>query len=77
MGCRESWQFGQGDPKKANAAARQVVLSMTSIAIVITISKIFVWVPSFLPSYGLRAADDVRFTMIVISILCIYLEEPL
>lgn len=32
-----SQYIGSGDPKKANAAARQVVLSMTSIAIVITL----------------------------------------
>ena len=38
------------------------------MVIFITISKIFVWVPSFLPSYGLRAAGDVRFTMIVSSL---------
>lgn len=38
------------------------------MVIFITISKIFIWVPSFLPSYGLRAAGDVRFTMIVSSL---------
>ena len=38
------------------------------MVIFITISKIFVWVPSFLPSYGLRAAGDVRFTMVVSSL---------
>ncbi len=38
------------------------------MVIFITISKILVWVPSFLPSYGLRAAGDVRFTMIVSSL---------
>ena len=32
-----SQYIGSGNPKKANAAARQVVLSMTSIAIVITL----------------------------------------
>ncbi len=32
-----SQYIGSGDPKKANAAARQVVLSVTSIAIVITL----------------------------------------
>ena len=32
-----SQYIGSGDPKKANAAARQVVLSMTSIAIVISL----------------------------------------
>ncbi len=33
--------------------------------IFITIAKILLWVPSFIPAYGLRAAGDVRFTMIV------------
>ncbi len=31
----------------------------------ITIAKMLLWVPSFIPAYGLKAAGDVRFTMIV------------
>ena len=33
--------------------------------IFITIAKMLLWVPSFIPAYGLRAAGDVRFTMLV------------
>ncbi len=36
--------------------------------IFITVAKILIWVPSFIPAYGLRAAGDVRFTMIVSSL---------
>ena len=47
----------------------------------ITLVKPFVWVLSFIPAYGMRAAGDVRFSMIVSSCtmwlcrvsLCIYL----
>lgn len=39
----------------------------------ITIVKPLFWVPSFLPAYGMRAAGDVRFSMIlsVISMWCV------
>ena len=48
---------------------------------VITIVKPIVWVPAFIPPYGLRAAGDVRFSMILSTCsmwifrvsLCIYL----
>lgn len=47
----------------------------------ITITKPFVWVLSFVPSYGMRAAGDVKFSMIVSSLtmwlarvaICIFL----
>ena len=47
----------------------------------ITIAKPICWVPSFIPPYGLRAAGDVKFSMIVSCCtmwlcrvsLCIYL----
>ena len=48
---------------------------------VITIVKPIVWVPAFIPPYGLRAAGDVKFSMILSTCsmwifrvsLCIYL----
>ena len=36
--------------------------------IFISIVKPIVWVPAFIPAYGLRAAGDVRFSMITSSI---------
>lgn len=36
-----------------------------SMMIAITIVKPLVWVPSFVPAYGMRAAGDVRFSMII------------
>ena len=36
--------------------------------IYITILKPIVWVPSFIPAYGMRAAGDVRFSMVTSSI---------
>lgn len=36
--------------------------------IYITVIKPIVWVPAFIPAYGLRAAGDVRFSMITSSI---------
>lgn len=36
--------------------------------IYISITKPFVWIPAFLPAYGLRAAGDVRFSMITSSV---------
>lgn len=36
--------------------------------LVITIVKPFVWVPAFVPAYGLRAAGDVKFSMIVSTV---------
>lgn len=52
-----------------------------SMVMAITIVKPIVWVPAFIPPYGLRAAGDVKFSMIMSSltmwlcrvILCIYL----
>ncbi|WP_410496186.1 MATE family efflux transporter [Cellulosilyticum sp. ST5] len=49
--------------------------------IAITIVKPFVWVLSFIPAYGMRAAGDVKFSMIVSTLtmwlcrvaLCVYL----
>lgn len=35
-----------------------------SMTLAITIAKPIVWVPSFIPAYGLRAAGDVKFSMI-------------
>lgn len=51
--------------------------------IIITIVKPFVWVLSFIPAYGMRAAGDVKFSMIVSTLtmwlcrvlLCIYLTK--
>ena len=31
----------------------------------ITLVKPIIWVPSFIPAYGLRAAGDVKYTMVV------------
>lgn len=53
------WMAGM-DPEAAEICFQMVIF--------ITISKILVWVPSFIPAYGLRAAGDVRFTMIVSSL---------
>ena len=51
------------------------------MVLAITIVKPLVWVPAFVPGYGMRAAGDVKFSMIVSTItmwcmrvaLCIYL----
>ena len=51
--------------------------------IAITIVKPFVWVLSFIPAYGMRAAGDVKFSMIISTLtmwlcrvaLCIYLAR--
>ena len=49
--------------------------------VAITIVKPFVWTLGFIPAYGMRAAGDVRFSMIYASltmwlcrvVLCVYL----
>lgn len=52
-----------------------------TLMIAITIVKPIAWVPSFIPGYGLRAAGDVKFSMLVSTItmwlcrvsLCVFL----
>ena len=41
---------------------------------VITIVKPIIWVPAFIPPYGLRAAGDVKFSMILST--CFYVDLP-
>ena len=51
----------------------------------ITLVKPIIWVPSFIPAYGLRAAGDVKYTMVVSCLtmwlcgvsLCIFLIRGL
>lgn len=44
---------------------------------VITIVKPIVWVPAFIPPYGLRAAGDVKFSMILVHLFHVDLpSEP-
>ena len=38
------------------------------MVLIITVVKPFLWVPSFIPPYGFRAAGDVRFTMLISSL---------
>ena len=64
-----------------NASADMCVYMVTWITIV----KPIVWVPAFIPAYGLRAAGDVKFSMIVSIVsmwtfrvsLCIFLIRVL
>ena len=60
VACRPVMWLAGMEPEAAKICYDMVIF--------ITISKILVWVPSFIPSYGLRAAGDVRFTMIVSSL---------
>jgi len=61
------------EPESAEMCLRMVIA--------ITIVKPFVWVLSFVPAYGMRAAGDVKFSMIYASLtmwlcrvaLCVYL----
>lgn len=46
-------------------ASSVMVISMMNF---ITIMKILVWTPAFIPAYGFRAAGDVRFSMIFSTI---------
>lgn len=48
-----------------DADSAALCLKMT---LAITIVKPLVWVPSFIPAYGLRAAGDVRFSMVTASL---------
>ena len=38
------------------------------MVLAITIAKPLVWVPSFIPAYGFRAAGDVRFSMLTATL---------
>lgn len=52
--------LGGMEPAAADLTCRMVLL--------IAVVKPILWVPSFLPAYGMRAAGDVRFSMILSTI---------
>lgn len=67
LSCSMTYIFADPILKIAGMESDAYFLCMRMI-LIISICKPILWVPSFIPPYGFRAAGDVRFTMLTSSL---------
>lgn len=67
VSCLLVYLFAKPVTMLAGMEAESAALCLQMV-LAITIAKPLVWVPSFIPAYGFRAAGDVRFSMITATL---------
>lgn len=67
LSCLFTWAISGPVTKLAGMEAESAALCLEMV-LAITIVKPIVWVPSFIPAYGMRAAGDVRFSMMTATL---------